>query len=678
MASTTLEVIFKGRDGGLGNMAQGLGGKLAGAGKMIGTAAIAGTAAAGAAIIGFGALSIREFAGFERQMNEVFTLMPGISDKAMGEMSDQVLGFSRTFGTLPSEVIPALYQSLSAGVPPGNVFDFMEVAQKAAIGGITELETAVDGITSVVNAYGEDVIGAAQASDLMFTAVRLGKTDFDQLSRSLFNVIPTASALGVEFGDVTAGLAALTAQGVPTSVATTQMRQLFVELSKEGGAASKTFQEMAGVTFKDFIREGGNTADALEIMLAGANELGIGVNDLFSSVEAGSAALSLAGSDVFIENINEMANATGATEAAFDQMDQGILRSMDRFKAFASTTLIEVGDAMAPVINEFLSLAEGAMPAVSDFITNTLVPTMSVAMTWLGNNLPGAIQLLSDYWTNVLKPAIETVWAFLNASAIPYLQNVVIPFLQVFVPAALQFLSDVWENVLLPAIKVVWAWMENTLMPFLQDTVFPWLQEKIPAALQTLSDFWENTLLPAIEAVWGFLSEDMMPIWEALEDLLGVVVPLALEVLQGVWENVLLPAMEDVWEFLTENLGPAFEWLKDKVLGPVTGSFEGLGGKIQDVAGFITGLADKLRDISLPGWMTPGSPTPWEIGLRGVRDELESLYRGDLPLLNTQLQGLQATAQRTTNVNQVTNIYTSRVDTRGESDASMRFALGGI
>lgn len=60
----------------------------------------------------------------------------------------------------------------------------------AAVGGVTELETAVDGITSVVNAYGDDVLSAAEASDLMFTAVKLGKTDFTQLSASLFNVIP--------------------------------------------------------------------------------------------------------------------------------------------------------------------------------------------------------------------------------------------------------------------------------------------------------------------------------------------------------------------------------------------------------------------------------------------------------------------------------------------------------
>ena len=67
-------------------------------------------------------------------------------------------------------------------MPPDNVIDFMRTATEASIGGVTDLETAVDGITSVVNAYGEEAISASKASDLMFTAVKLGKTDFTQLS----------------------------------------------------------------------------------------------------------------------------------------------------------------------------------------------------------------------------------------------------------------------------------------------------------------------------------------------------------------------------------------------------------------------------------------------------------------------------------------------------------------
>ena len=113
--------------------------------------AAAGAFAAGVALIG---KSVMDFGGFEKQMNEVFTLLPGISGEAMGKMTEQVKGFAVEFGVLPQEVVPALYQSLSAGVPADNVFAFLETAQKLAKGGVTDLTTAVDGLSSVVNEIG--------------------------------------------------------------------------------------------------------------------------------------------------------------------------------------------------------------------------------------------------------------------------------------------------------------------------------------------------------------------------------------------------------------------------------------------------------------------------------------------------------------------------------------------
>ena len=68
-----------------------------------------------------------------------------------------------------------MYQALSAGVSQEKVKGFLEVAQKGAIAGVTDITTAVDGLSSVVNAWGEDAISAAQASDLIFTAVKMVK-----------------------------------------------------------------------------------------------------------------------------------------------------------------------------------------------------------------------------------------------------------------------------------------------------------------------------------------------------------------------------------------------------------------------------------------------------------------------------------------------------------------------
>ncbi|MCK5639574.1 MAG: phage tail tape measure protein, partial [Gammaproteobacteria bacterium] len=324
-----------------------------------------------AAGAGFIALSGKA-ANFENQMNEVFTLMPGMSKDAMDDMTGDVLKFSREMGTLPNESVPALYQAISAGVDKDNVFDFLTVANKAAIGGVTDLETAVDGITSVVNAYGSDVVDAAEASDLMFTAVKLGKTNFNELSSSLFQVIPTASALGVEFGDVTAALATMTAQGTPTAVATTQLRGLLVELSKDGSKASEAFKEVAGVGFQEFISQGGNVEDALGIIQTAAGNSDVALQDMFGSVEAGSAALALTGkgAESFESNLAEMNASMGATDAAFATMDEGASRSMDKLKAEFGAVMIELGNEFIPILKDDLIpiLRDDIAPLLTDVV----------------------------------------------------------------------------------------------------------------------------------------------------------------------------------------------------------------------------------------------------------------------------------------------------------------------
>lgn len=326
--------------------------------KVLGGAVVGAFTAAAAAAIKFANESVKEFQSFDTKIREVYTLLPGISEEAMGQLQADALNAGREMGRLPDETIPALYQALSAGVPQDNVFDFLETANQAALGGVTTLETAVDGISSVVNAYGADIISAGEASDQMFAAVRGGKTTFEELAKSLFNVIPTASSLGLEFGNVTAALATMTAAGVPTSVATTQLRQLLIELSQAGGDASDTFQEMAGQTFVDFVASGGNLQQALQYMEQAAADSGVRLSDMFSSVEAGNAALSLTGAstDKFTTELNNAATAAGGTQDAADMFSDSLQRTEDRANAAEAQYKVLIGEGLSPLKAAYLAL----------------------------------------------------------------------------------------------------------------------------------------------------------------------------------------------------------------------------------------------------------------------------------------------------------------------------------
>ena len=247
-------------------------------------------------IAGFFIDATKAAVAFDTGLREVVSLF-GKSPPAdlFKTLEDGILKLGRDFGTLSTEAVPALYEAISSGVPPDTVFDFLATANKAAIGGVTDLNTAVDGITSVVNAYGPAVLNAAKASDIMFVTVKLGKTTFDELARSLFNVAPIAASMGVAFSDVGAAIAALTATGTPTSVATTEIRQALAELGKEGTKASDVFRELSGKTFQQFIADGGNLQQALQVLEQSANASNTSILNMFTSIEAGQGALALTG-----------------------------------------------------------------------------------------------------------------------------------------------------------------------------------------------------------------------------------------------------------------------------------------------------------------------------------------------------------------------------------------------
>ena len=346
-----------------------------------------GAVVAAGAIAALGVTSVKNFAKMDTGMREVFTLMPGLSKKAKDQMTADVKEISRAIGVLPNETIPALYQAISAGVPPDNVFDFMEIAGKAAKAGVTDLETSVDALSTVVNAYGSDVISATEASDIMFTAVRLGITTFGELSRYLFQVTPVAAAVGVSFNQVAAAMAEITAKGVPTRVAATQLRQMLVELSRAGGETAEIFEELSGQTFQDFMDEGNDLSDVLELMQEYADANSISLMDMFSSVEGGMAALNLGGQnlDSFRVKLGEMDETALATEMAFQEMADGIQFRLDQLAAWWQTVQINIGEELQAGLADLLTWIEANQDRIEQGLVRMFQGLIS-SLKWILDN----------------------------------------------------------------------------------------------------------------------------------------------------------------------------------------------------------------------------------------------------------------------------------------------------
>ena len=383
--AANLEIVIKAIDQS-GGVLDKVGKKVGAIGSKLGGAVKAGAAVGAVALAGVGTAAVTSALRFEKSFAEVATLLPDLDEKGIGELRKGVIDFSNELGIATSDAVPALYQAISAGVPPSNVLSFMETAAGASIGGVTDLETAVDGISTVVNTYGSEVISAQEASDLMFTTVKLGKTDFGQLSSSLFNVLPVASSLGIGFDEVAAAMATLTAQGVPTSVATTQLRAAFVEASKGGSNLDDAIRLLYGKKgLGQLVSEGITATEVFYHLRESMPEQEF--KDLFGSVEAGQAVLGITGKnfETVQDTMDEMADSAGATERAFGVM--------------ADTTGYKLDRAMNRVNNLLLKLGLVILPILED--------ALEAAIPWLEKNLPKALDALKEGF-NDAKPFLES------------------------------------------------------------------------------------------------------------------------------------------------------------------------------------------------------------------------------------------------------------------------------
>lgn len=264
--------------------------------------------------------SIQKHREFEKSMAEVNTMLDGLTTN-IDEMTRGVEYLSTSFGKSAVDLSRGLYQVLSASVDAADAMNFLNIATKASIAGLTSVETAVDTLTTVMNAYGYTTEQMVYTSDILFATIKKGKLRFDDLSSSLGYVVSTAATSGVEFKELMSALATttrfglrmdMTARGMTQAILsvvnpTEEARNLAAQYGVDLSALSLKTKGLAGF-FKDLgERIGHNNALLTQII---------------PNTRAYRVAVILAGKGVegLAEDIEYMSRAMGKTDEAFMKM----------------------------------------------------------------------------------------------------------------------------------------------------------------------------------------------------------------------------------------------------------------------------------------------------------------------------------------------------------------------
>lgn len=287
---------------------------------------------------------------------------------------------AQEIGMAYSDYANAAYDAISAGVEQGKVTEFLTGANKLAKGGLTDLTSATNLLTTAQNAYGLSQSDLAHVSDVLIQTQNKGKVTVNELASCMGKIIPTAKSLGVNMDQLGAGYSIMTAKGIASAEATTYMNAMFNELGKSGTKVDGALKQISGKSFKELTESGKSTGDILQMLSDYAQKSGLSLSDLFGSAEAGKAALTLlsGGAEEFNNMLNTMSNSAGATDKAFNEMNNTAKEKLTQSFASFKNALSDVGTSMQPVIefvaqiitkfSEFISRLAQTNPALLNFM----------------------------------------------------------------------------------------------------------------------------------------------------------------------------------------------------------------------------------------------------------------------------------------------------------------------
>lgn len=319
------------------------------------------------------------------------------SQKSLSDISKEVRTYSNETGEAASDMAEATYQAISASVNTADAASFAGIATKLAVGGFTSATTAVDVLTTAINAYGLAASDATQLSDYLITTQNLGKTSVDQLAQSVGKVIPLASAYNVQMDNLSSAYAVLTANGIATAESGTYLKSMLNELGDTGSDVSEVLLNSTGKTFAQLMEQGYSLGDVMAMLGDAVDGDSTAFNALWSSTEAGIGALSLfnAGADKYNSVLDSMRTSAGATEKAYSTMADTTDKSKQRMENSFNNLKISVGDVLNPALTQVYEGFANVFAGMSDFVDEH--PAVVAAISAIAVGVGGFTGALAAY-----------------------------------------------------------------------------------------------------------------------------------------------------------------------------------------------------------------------------------------------------------------------------------------
>lgn len=630
--------------------------------------------------------AIRNGSIYETSLAKVGTIAD-LGKLSIQKLGSQITDMSNTMGIAATDIAEATYQAISAGQDTANAVEFAGQAAKLATAGFTSTTSAVDILTTALNAYGLSAAQADHVSDVLLTTQNLGKTSVDELSSSMGRVIPLAAAYNVSVENLSSGLAVMTANGIATAEATTYAKSMLNELGDTGSTVGKILQAETGKSFAQLNAEGKSLGDVLQILYDNVGGDSTAFAGLWSSVEAGTGALSLAsgGADKFNGVLAQMVDSAGATDTAYQTMTDTFQHSMDSLQTTAENLSIDLFEAMEPGLKEAANwgtdclntltsaLNEGGPAAMLDAASGILenltagvvqkIPGLASAATQVITKL---VQYLTDHQDEIFDAGIQLLEQLIIGITdnLPQLITAAAELIAKFSAALISHLPD-----LLNCGAALLTTLVDGILRSIEN-----LGEAALACIAKLTGVWDGSMDD-----WGHIGENIVTgllngitgMWDTLvstvkgkvngmvstvKNVLGIHSPskvfteIGENVTQGLVNgiNTGAPAAKQAIQNIAQTLstyGPDFATvgatITEQFRTKLTEGWAQIQSDIQtDALGAIETLATALKDGDLESLGLWAASYFWQACTKEQQTQINSIALGALNQLGSALSGV--------------------------------------
>lgn len=389
-----------------------------------------------AAVTGVGVAATKTAVDFESSFAKLSTIADE-TEVPYDELRKSIMDLSSESGIAATDIAESMYSAISAGQSTGDALEFVAKANELAAAGFTSSATAVDGLTTIMNAYGPSAGSVEEVSDRLITTQNLGKTTVDQLASSMGKVIPTAAAFGVNLDQLSSAYVATTKNGIATAESTTYINGMLNELGKSGSTASDALKEKTGKSFKELMESGSSLTDVLGILQECADDSGVAISDMFGSQEAGKAANVLVQhADDFNGALKEMGDSAGTLQEAYAVVDDTPMRDFQKTMQDVKNTGIELGQAILSTLQPAFDTISNTIKSVKEWFSGLdesqkqtvvtigiVIAAIGPVLSIVGSVIIGIGQLITAVGTistaiGTVLPVIKGAFAVLAANPI--------------------------------------------------------------------------------------------------------------------------------------------------------------------------------------------------------------------------------------------------------------------